>query len=270
MNRKIGFIGCGNMGEAMVQGFINSNQINANNIYVHTKTNESSLKLKDNYGIQISKSNVEVVKNSDFIFLAVKPNLYPEVIKEIIENLSEDKVLISITPSYTLKELNEMADAKCKIIRTIPNTSSMYNVGFTSVVFRENELDYIKKEFTKLINLLGKSIIVNEDKIALLSTLSGSSPALIYLFSEVFVNYGVANGLTEDEAKYIFSQTLLGTSKMILESNQNLNQLVKNVCSPNGSTIEGVKHLESLSFSKILEESLEKITNRFNEMNKKS
>ncbi|VEU82318.1 pyrroline-5-carboxylate reductase [Acholeplasma hippikon] len=266
MQKKIGFIGCGNMGEAILNGLLNHNHIHAEQIYLHTFRYERMMELKDKYHVNITKSNGDVVKESDYIILAVKPNLYESILNEVNGFLTENKVIISITPSFTISELIGLMKGKAKVIRTIPNTSSFYNLGFTGIVYEENENQAFKEEMNTFFNLIGKSIEITEDKIAVLSSLSGSSPALIYLFTNAFVNYAKENQFTENEAKLIISQVLLGASKMIELSNINLKTLAENVCSPNGSTIKGVEVFENENIENIVKMALESITKRFIEM----
>lgn len=269
MKDNIGFIGCGNMGEAMLAGLINHEKSNASKINVHTNRLERMNYLKDKYQIHLKNTNLEVALNSSLIILAIKPNLYQEVVDEIMPALTMDKTIVSITPSFSIDELRHMTKNMCRVVRSIPNTSSMYNLGFTGIVYKKNEEQSFKKYINDFFNKIGSSIEVSEDNISILSTLSGSSPALIYKFSQSFIKHAVDNGFNEKEAKFIFSKTLLGASKMIEESNINLNDLANQVCSPNGSTIRGVEVFDANNLEMIVDEALNAITNRFIEMTKK-
>lgn len=263
---KIGFIGCGNMGEAMLSGMLKSKKIMNDQIYAHTFRNERMNYLKEKYSINIVDSNIDVVNNSNIIILATKPDKYEEVLNEVKSSLTKNHLLISITPSFTLNKLSQMVDNRAQFVRAMPNTPSFISMGMAGLVFNVNEHEDVVNLVKDIFNTFGDSMIVEESMIPILSTLSGSSPAFIYLFSKVFTEYGVNYGFTLKEAKELFAKTLIGSAHMILESSETLEKLVENVCSPNGSTIEGINFLRNNGFETVLNDGIDKTTQKFKKM----
>jgi pyrroline-5-carboxylate reductase len=265
---KIGFIGCGNMGEAILKGLLESNVVDASQIFIHTKTEQRSHELKNRYHIKTLDSNYIVAKHADILFLATKPDVYEVVINEIKDVLDKSKTLISITPSYTLKTLASLVDHKANVIRTIPNTPSLVGYGMTGISHEDTIDEHTLNLIIKLFSSFGEVMIVNEDKLPILSSLSGSSPAFIYLFMKAFVDYGLANGFTLEESVKLISTSVVGSSQMVSTQNFPIETLINNVCSKGGSTIKGVNSLKGNQLELIVQEALDKTTKRFLEMMK--
>lgn len=267
---KIGFIGCGNMGEAMLNGILNSNIVNSSDIYVHTNSQERMDLIVSKYQVNQVASNQDVAKLTDFIILGTKPDSYPIVINEIKALLNHQKVLISITPSYTLDVLKILTNDSCHIIRTIPNTPAIINQGMTGMSFNKDIPEALLSSALKIFKSFGDVIVVEESKLSVLSTLSGSSPAFIFLFLKSFIAYGKANGFTDTEIKQLVGQTLKGSASLFQEKNIDIDTLINQVCSKGGSTIEGINHLVNHDFTNIVKGALENTTKRFNDMVKKT
>ncbi|HBT59782.1 MAG TPA: pyrroline-5-carboxylate reductase [Acholeplasmataceae bacterium] len=263
---NIGFIGCGNMGEAILKGLLESNVVDASQILIHTKTEQRSHELKTRYHIKTLESNYIVAKCADILFLATKPDVYEVVINEIKDVLDKSKTLISITPSYTLKTLASLVDHKANVIRTIPNTPSLIGYGMTGISHEDTIDEHTLNLIIKLFSSFGEVMIVNEDKLPILSSLSGSSPAFIYLFMKAFVDYGTLNGFTLEESITLVSKTMIGASQMVSTQNLPIDTLINNVCSKGGSTTEGVNSLKGNQLESIVQEALDKTTKRFLEM----
>lgn len=263
---KIGFIGCGNMGEAILKGLLESNVVDASQIFVHTKTEQRREALKKRYQINIENSNHLVAAQADILFLATKPDRYEQVIQEIKDVLDQSKTVISITPSFTLKTLGALVDHKTNVIRTIPNTPSLVGLGMTGISHEETVDIKTLNLIIELFSSFGEVMIVSEDKLPILSSLSGSSPAFIYLFMKAFVDYGLANGFTLEESVKLISTSVVGASQMVSTQNFPIETLINNVCSKGGSTIEGVNSLQENHLENIVKEALDKTTKRFLEM----
>ncbi len=263
---KIGFIGCGNMGEAMLKGIISSKIVELKKIYLHTKNPLHTKSLVEKYQVNGESSNESVVKNADIIILATKPDMYPIVINEILSTLNKDKVLVSITPSFTLDELLNMVDNRSYVVRSIPNTPAMVNKGMTGLSYTKDLPVHLVSDVLNIFNSFGEVIVVDESKLSILSTLSGSAPAFIFLFMKSFIEYGFQNGFTMEELKVLVGQTFKGSTSLFQASNLSIDQLITQVCSKGGSTIEGIYHLNQNEFKHLVQEALQKTTNRFIEM----
>ena len=248
MNKKIGFIGCGNMGSAIVGGLINSGFAQASDIIVSTKTEQSANKLKENLKINVASDNKEVAKNADVLFLAVKPNMYKKVIDEIKSVLSKDKVIVTIAAGVTIKNMEEWLGDDFKIVRTMPNTPALVGEAMSAVCHNDNvseeELNYVYKIFESF----GEYVSLEEKDFAGFVALCGSSPAYVFMFLEAMADGAVKLGIPRVKAYKMAAQSVLGSAKMVLETGKHPGELKDMVCSPAGTTIDAVAELEKLGF----------------------
>ena len=241
---KIGFIGCGNMGHAMMWGMLSSGRVKASDVLISTKTLASKVNLQKKYGVGVADKNVEVAMISDIIFLAVKPQYYEEVIEEIKPALWDNKILVSIAPGKTLEWLEEKVGKRMKIVRAMPNTPSMVKEGMTGICGNDlvtaSELDLI----CKLFGAFSKTEIVPENIMDVVTAVSGSSPAYVFMFIEAMADAAVEGGMQRAQAYTFAAQAVLGSAKMVLETDMHPGQLKDMVCSPAGTTIQAVRVLE--------------------------
>ena len=245
MNKRIGFIGCGNMGKAMLGSLVKSKDINNEDIMVSTKSNTSAQNIIKEFNVKATTINSEVTKNSDIIFLAVKPFFFKEVIEEIKDVVKEDVIIISIAAGVTIEQIEEWFGKKIKLVRTMPNTPALVGEGMSAICpnnnVSEEELNYIGK----LYNLFGKYEVIAEKDFHAFIALCGSSPAYVFMFIEAMADAAVVGGMPRKQAYNFAAQSVLGAAKMVLESGKHPGELKDMVCSPGGTTIEAVKVLEN-------------------------
>lgn len=241
---KIGFIGLGNMATAMIGGIIKAGIAAAEDIYGSAHTKETvDAKVKE-FGITGLSDNAKVVMESDVVILAVKPQMYEDVIKTISEFITPEKIIISIAPGKTLEWLSNLMPANTKIVRCMPNTPALVGEGCTGVcrnIFVNTE------DFEKVMNILesfGKAFEVKETMMDAVVAVSGSSPAYIFMIIEAMADGAVMAGLPRKEAYQFAAQSVLGSAKMVLETGRHPADLKDMVCSPAGTTIEAVRVLE--------------------------
>ncbi|MGL5152107.1 MAG: pyrroline-5-carboxylate reductase [Clostridium sp.] len=247
-NRNIGFIGCGNMGRAILSGIINKDFEKGEKIFV-SRTNMGELeKLKDQFGVNISTDNKFVASKADILILAVKPNLYKKVIDEIREFLNPKVVVISIAAGLELSTLTSWLGDDTKVIRTMPNTPSMVSEGMTAICKNENvtdrEMSYVKDLFCSL----GEVEELEEKNFDGFTALCGSSPAYVFMFIEAMADGAVKLGIPRAKAYKMAAQSVLGSAKLVLDTNKHPGELKDMVCSPGGTTIEAVSELERNGF----------------------
>jgi len=188
----------------------------------------------------------EFVKNSDIIFLGVKPYLVGEIIDEVGDNF-KNKIVISMAAAVEIKDL-ERKLPNAKIVRIMPNTPVKVGAGVVGVVFNSLVNDEDKIIVLDLLSNLGIAEEILEKDMAALTALSGSGPAYGYLFIEALADGAVLNGLKRDVAYRLAASTVLGAAKMVLETKEHPGKLKDDVCSPSGSTIEAVRVLEEKNF----------------------
>ena len=245
---KIGFIGCGNMAKAMLKGIVSSKLIKKEEIIAADISMSMLEKVKEEMGINITNSNIEVAKGSQIIVLAVKPQYYSSVIKEIRDVINENTIVVSIAPGQTLEKLLKEFNKEVKIVRTMPNTPAMVLEGMTAACKNEFVTDEEMEYVCSLLNSFGKSADVQEYMMDAVVAVSGSSPAYVYMFIEALADGACRGGLPRDMAYKFAAQAVLGSAKMVLDTGAHPGALKDMVCSPGGTTIEAVAALESNGF----------------------
>ena len=241
---KIGFIGCGNMAKAMIGGIIAKKAALPDEIIASRRDSEALEDIKKEFGICTADSNVEVMRGSEIVVLAVKPYMYEKVIEEIRQYITYDKIIITIAPGKSIAWVKEKFDFDAKIIRTMPNTPALVGEGMTAVVPGDNITEDDMKKVMSILNSFGKTEIVSEDVMSTVTAVSGSSPAYVFMFIEAMADAAVAGGMSRASAYKFAAQSVLGSAKMVLETGMHPAQLKDMVCSPAGTTIEAVRVLE--------------------------
>lgn len=245
--KKIGFIGMGNMGKALVLGL--KKNFEAEAILFTEKNHDKMAANSINLGIRYMESNVELANAADYIVLAVKPQVYPEVLKNIANVADEGKVIISLAPGITIESLKNALGYETKVVRVMPNTPALIGSGMTGISYDEEELSEADVHMVeKIFSSVGKFEVVDEELMDAVVCASGSSPAYVYMFIDSLVNSVVNLGMDRDAATRMVCETVIGASKMVLETGERPETLKDNVCSPNGTTIAAVTELEKNGF----------------------
>lgn len=244
MNRKIGIIGCGNMGRAMLSALLKSSDISNDDIIVSTKRENSAEKIRNDFKVKTTLVNSEVAEKSNILFLAVKPHFFKEVIEEIKDKINNDTIIISIAAGITISQIEEWFGKDIKLVRTMPNTPALVGEGMSAICPNKNitadELNYVGK----LYNSFGKYEILEEKDFHAFIALCGSSPAYVFMFIEAMADAGVKSGIPRAKAYKLVEQSVLGSAKLALETGKHPGVLKDEVCSPSGTTIDAVIDLE--------------------------
>ncbi len=257
MDKKIGFIGAGNMASTIINGLVNSFENIKDKIYVADITEEKVENLCSEHNINPCKGNVELVKRCDIIFLAIKPNVYQTVLKEIKSHINNRKLIISMMAGVTIGDIGLHFKQPTKIIRIMPNVGVTVNEGMIALSGGNNvgreEIDLA----VELLSSIGKIDEIEEHLMDAVTNISGCSPAYIAMFVEALADGSVLRGMPRDKAYIYAAQTLIGTGKMILEKGIHPGELKDLVSSPAGVTIEGVYNLEKRGFRSIVMETMD-------------
>ena len=245
MGLKVGFVGAGMMAEALAGGFDKAG-VAAFSDMSCIDPNQARMDLFGSWGVTGCKTNVDVAKTSDVIFIAVKPYTVSQVLNEMRSAgaLSKDTLVISIAAGVTLATLEEAAGPEVPVIRVMPNTPCL--VGAVAAAMSAGKAcDESHSAITsKLFNAVGVIHQVEESKLDAVTGLSGSGPAYIFLMIEAMSDGGVLAGLPRNIAQDLAAQTVMGAAKMVLETGKHPGQLKDMVTSPGGTTIAGVNELE--------------------------
>jgi len=239
----IGFVGMGNMGYALLKGALK--EFPASDLVFTAKTEETKHRVHAETQVIYTPSNAECANACKYLILAVKPQYYPEVLRQIRYALTPKHVVISLAPGITIDALKETLGSDCRIVRAMPNTPALIGEGMTGLSFRKEE--FTEEELTmvhKLFGAVGKWADVEERLMSAVVCASGSSPAYVYQFIEALADGGVKYGLPRDKAYAFAAQAVAGAARMVLETGEHPAALKDKVCSPGGTTIAGVAALE--------------------------
>jgi len=244
MDKQIGFIGCGNMGIAMIGGMITKNIVPPDKI-ICSDLNLTNLKnASKKYGITTTTDNNEVAKNADILILSIKPDLYSSIINEINEQIKNDVIVVTIAAGKSIKSTEEAFDKKLKVVRVMPNTPALVGEGMSGICPNEMVTEKDLEDILTIFNSFGQTEIVNEKLMDVVTSISGSSPAYVFMFIEAMADAAVLDGMPRNQAYKFAAQAVLGSAKMVLETGIHPGELKDMVCSPGGTTIEAVAILE--------------------------
>lgn len=239
---KIGFIGCGNMGGALARAV--SRVLNTN-IYIYDHNEEKAAAFAKEIGAEKS-DNITIAKECDFIFLGVKPNVLPSVLEEIKGSL-DGGVLVSMAAGVSLEKIKGLV-GEYPTIRIMPNTPVAVGQGMISWCKSEAVSNTQCSDFEKIMSEAGRLLYIEEKLIDAATAVAGCGPAFVYMFAEALADGGVQCGLPRDKALTLAAETIKGAAEMLLKTGKHPGQLKDDVCSPGGSTIEGVHALENGAF----------------------
>lgn len=253
---EIGFIGCGNMGSAMIGGILKKGIFRKEEIIVSNLTEEGSRRSREKLGVVTTLDNCEVVKRAGIIVLAVKPQFYEEVLEQIRGELTPDHLLVGIAPGKTMAWLEEKCGQPMKVVRLMPNTPALVGEGMTGACVNERVTEEEKEQIRVITESFGRTEFMPERLMDAVGSVSGCSPAFIFMLIEAMADAGVALGMQRKQAYSFAAQAVLGSAKMVLETSMHPGELKDMVTSPAGTTIEGVRTLEKEGFRSAVFEAL--------------
>lgn len=264
VTKKIGVIGCGNMGGAILYGALESGVLAKENVYVYD-INPAMMEKAKGWGVNLATDDEDVCKNSDIILLAVKPQNAAEALEQCKKAL-DGKAMMSIVAGVTVERLQAMIDGTPRILRLLPNTPAMVFAGAFALCsdndFKEDEMEIAKSIYSSI----GVVELLPEHLIDAACALNGGGPAYVAMFIEAMADGGVKQGLPRATAYRLAAQTCLGTAKMILEKGMHPGELKDMVTSPGGTTIEGCEALEKGGMRGTVIECINVATEKFRQL----
>ncbi|MGX7069705.1 pyrroline-5-carboxylate reductase [Gemella bergeri] len=243
---KIGFIGAGKMGEAILKGFIKQNIVPKKNIFIRNSCDKSTKIVTERNNVNSCENIYDLVNNSDLVIIGVKPYLIADILEKIKDTVAE-KIIISMAAAVSISDMENIIPDK-KIIRIMPNTPVEVCSGVIGMCANTFITPEEKTTIHTIFSALGICIEIKESDMSSLTAISGSGPAYAYLFVEALADGAVLNGLKRDISYKLAAQTLLGSAKMLLETCHHPAKLKDDVTSPAGSTIEAIRILEEKGF----------------------
>lgn len=256
MNKHIGFIGCGNMAGAIIGGIVNSKKVEPTQIMASDVLDANLERIKETQGICTTKDNKEVAKQSDILVLSIKPQYYFEVIDEIKDEVKDGVIIITIAPGITLERIETAFGRHLKVVRTMPNTPALVCEGMTGACPNAFVTEEEKALVIELLSTFSKVEVVPEKLMDVVGAVSGASPAYVFMLIEAMADAAVADGMPRAQAYQFAGQAVMGSAKLLLETGKHPGELKDMVCSPGGTTIEGVRQLEARGFRSAIFEAL--------------
>jgi len=263
---KLGFIGTGNMGTAMIKSIVKSGMVSPEKIFLFDVDIEKQKALTNETGTKALFSSTELVEKSDIIILAVKPNIVKLALETCKSAFDSKKILVSVAVGVPIKFYKDILGNDIKIIRTMPNTPALVGEGMTLVSTDDSVAEDDIKKVISIFECLGKVDRLDEKLMSEVTALTGSSPAYVYMFIEAMADAAVLSGIPRNLAYKLAAQAVLGSAKMVLETGKHPGLLKDEVCSPAGTTIEAVRSLERDGFRSSVIEAMNECTKRAKEI----
>ena len=264
-DKKLGFIGAGNMGEALVKGLIASKAAKPSQILVSARRPERVQELVRLYGVR-GASNAEVARESDVLVLAVKPQILDRVLREISPDVTREKLIVSVAAGVPIAAIERRLHPPMRIVRSMPNTPATVGAGATAIALGEHATEADLATAKTIFDSVGLTVVLEESQLDAVTGLSGSGPAYLFLIIEALSDAGVKVGLPRATAQELAAQTVLGSAKLLLETGEHPGRLKDQVTSPGGTAIAGLHTLEAGGLRTTLMDAVEAATRRSKEL----
>lgn len=264
---KVGFIGLGNMASAIIHGILAADKIPAKDISAFDISDDKRRFFAEK-GLSVQDNASSVIANSKYVFLCVKPQVIGDVLAPLGEYVSKDNVFVSIVAGVSASFIKKALGNDVKIVLVMPNTPLMLGVGASALApiapTNNEEFKFVKEIFASS----GISEEIPGDKLNEVIPVNGSSPAFIYLFAKIVADYAQEKGIDHSVALRLFSQTLIGSAKMLTDSGMSPDELIKMVSSPGGTTLKALDALDRCGFKNAVETAMDDCIMRAYELGK--
>ncbi|NDI34436.1 pyrroline-5-carboxylate reductase [Chengkuizengella sediminis] len=269
-SKKICFIGAGSMAEAIFKGLIEKEIIPNQHICVTNQQDQDRLnELNKLYDVQVSNDSdikKDWIKQSDILVLAMKPKDAEKAFYELSLLLNETQIIISVIAGLTTETIKDLLKTNNPIVRTMPNTSSSIGLGTTGISYSTHVNEQTKQLTLEMFEAIGSTCVVPEDKLEILTGVSGSGPAYFYYMMEAMVQAGIVGGLTEEQAMDLTKQTILGAAHMVQQTGEHPAELRRKVTSPGGATAKAIDALDAYHIHEAVQKAVNASAKKSREM----
>ncbi|MBD0380531.1 pyrroline-5-carboxylate reductase [Paenibacillus sedimenti] len=267
---KIAFIGAGSMAEAIFRGLIEREVANPDNLYVLNRSDQARMaELRSQYGVNTTsdaKTREDYIRGADIVVVCMKPKDVETSFGDLQPLLNEKQLLISVVAGLSIAKIEALLQTRMPIVRTMPNTSSTIGLGATGMSFSSTVDDAYKQLATEMFESIGIVSVIEESKMEILTGVSGSGPAYVYYFMEAMIKAGIEGGLSEENARELTLQTVLGAAHMVKITQEDPAVLRRKVTSPNGATQASIEALDQYRFSEGIARAVTRSAERSKEM----
>ncbi|WP_413527579.1 pyrroline-5-carboxylate reductase [Marinilactibacillus psychrotolerans] len=260
---KIGFIGFGNMAQAIATGLLESQLTDPADLIFSNRTESKRTVLETQFNIKGTLHNQEVWDQSDLIILGVKPHQVEEVLTKI--DKTHCPYVISVAAGVTNKQLTAYLP-ESNFIRTMPNLNAQVGEGITAIIENLSVKKELLEQAKKIFESVGKVVELPESQMGPFIAIAGSSPALVFMFIDTLARAAVKYGISKDKATEIAAQAILGSAKTVIDSSQSPWNLIDQVSSPGGITVDGILSLLQNDFSMSIIQSVDAMVEKNNQL----
>jgi pyrroline-5-carboxylate reductase len=260
-NRTIGFVGGGNMAEALIRGLLRGNVFAAQDVIVSGPREERMRELREKYGVRATTDNREAAA-ANIVVLSVKPQILSRVLEQIADAIDADALVISIAAGIPVAAIQKRLASGARVVRGMPNTPALVDAAATAIAGGEHARQSDLEDARRIFDAVGITVILEESQLDAVTGLSGSGPAYVFLILEALSDAGVKVGLSRRTSQLLAAQTLLGSAKLLIETNR----LKDMVTSPGGTAITGLHTLENGGVRTTLMNAVEAATKRSREL----
>jgi pyrroline-5-carboxylate reductase len=265
--RKVGFLGAGNMATALIRGLLSAGRYCPKELWASDVDRRKCRRIAQRYGIGWTADNCRLVRGSEIVVLAVKPQHLPAVLDEIAPVVQRHHLVISIAAGFPLRRLRDRLGDRVRLVRAMPNTPALVGRGMSVLVRGGRATQADERRALEVFRAVGEALAVRDESLLdPVTGLSGSGPAYVYRFAEALIAGGVRAGLPENLARQLTLRTLEGACAMLLQSGQRPEELRAMVSSPGGTTLAGLARLEEGGFFDLVAEAVGRATERAREL----
>jgi pyrroline-5-carboxylate reductase len=268
--QTIGFIGAGNMAEAMIRGLVRGGHVPAHRIAASAPRRERLDQLAARYSVVTTLDNREVARGASVVVLSVKPQILDKVLREIGETLRPGTLVVSIAAGVDTEAIESAVAEGVRVVRAMPNTPALVGAGATAIAPGRHASEADLAAAKTMFDAVGITVVLDEHHLDAVTGLSGSGPAYIFLILEALSDAGVKVGLSRRNAQLLAAQTVMGSAKMLLETDEHVGRLKDMVTSPGGTAIAGLHTLEEGGLRTTLINAVETATKRARELGRGS
>jgi pyrroline-5-carboxylate reductase len=268
LSKKIGILGVGNMGSAFIRGFLVKDLVEASYVFVYDIDESKIAPIQEQFGVQVASDEIDLLSKVDILILAVKPQVLPEVMEKIAQEVTSDHTIISIAAGIPIATIKKFLTNYAAVVRVMPNTPAMIGEAISAYSSEESLSAEIKEEIECLLGACGQMIEVPEKLMDAVTGLSGSGPAYMFLILDALADGGVKMGIPRAQSVKLAAQTMLGAAMMLVKQNKHPAELKDMVTSPGGTTAAGLHELEKGGVRAALINAVEAATLRSKELGK--
>ncbi len=266
IHKTIGFLGAGNMAEALIRGLLKGGHCAPERVAASGPREERMTELHEKYGIVTTQNNRQLVERSEILILSIKPQIMRKVLEEVGELVPKDALVVSIAAGVPIAAIESRLRRGTRVVRAMPNTPALVDAAATAISCGGHATEEDLADAKKIFDAVGITVILDESQLDAVTGLSGSGPAYIFLILEALSDAGVKVGLSRRNAQLLAAQTVLGSAKLLIETNEHPGKLKDMVTSPGGTAITGLHTLEHGGLRTTLMDAVEAATKRSHEL----